>query len=107
MRGEGADAAQVAVALAVVEAVADDELVGDVAADVLDVDVDLRSASGLRSSVQISTEAGPRERRLDTSQDSVRPVSMMSSTISTCRPVMSVSRSLRIRTTPEDLVPEP
>ena len=35
--------------------------------------------------------------------DSVRPVSMMSSTISTCRPVMSVSRSLRIRTTPRGL----
>ena len=32
---------------------------------------------------------------------------MMSSTIRTWRPVMSVSRSLRIRTTPEDLVPEP
>ena len=35
--------------------------------------------------------------------DRVRPESMMSSTISTCRPVMSVSRSLMIRTTPERL----
>jgi hypothetical protein len=31
----------------------------------------------------------------------------MSSTTSTSLPVMSVSRSLRIRTTPEDRVPEP
>lgn len=31
----------------------------------------------------------------------------MSSTISTSRPAMSVSRSLRIRTTPDDLVPMP
>ena len=31
----------------------------------------------------------------------------MSSTIRTCSPLMSVSRSLRIRTTPEDLVPAP
>ena len=31
----------------------------------------------------------------------------MSSTMSTCRPVMSVSRSLRIRTTPEDFVDDP
>jgi len=31
----------------------------------------------------------------------------MSSTTSTFRPLMSVPRSLRIRTTPEDFVPEP
>ena len=31
----------------------------------------------------------------------------MSSTIRTCLPLMSVSRSLRIRTTPEDWVPAP
>ncbi len=31
----------------------------------------------------------------------------MSSTISTCRPAMSLSRSLRIRTTPDDDVDEP
>ena len=31
----------------------------------------------------------------------------MSSTISTSRPVMSRSRSLRMRTTPDDFVPEP
>jgi hypothetical protein len=61
----------------------------------------------LRSIVQISTDAGPRELRFDTSHERVRPVSMMSSTMSTCRPLMSVSRSLRIRTTPEDFVPEP
>ena len=53
------------------------------------------------------TDAGPRERRLPTSQDSVSPESTMSSTTSTSLPVMSVSRSLRIRTTPEDRVPEP
>src|SRR4029079_14548828 len=38
VRSEGADVAQVAVALAVVEAVADHELVGDVPAHVLDLD---------------------------------------------------------------------
>ena len=31
----------------------------------------------------------------------------MSSTTSTWRPVMSESRSLRMRTTPEDFVPDP
>src|SRR6478672_9309070 len=41
VRCEGADAPQVAVLLVVVEAVADDELVGDVEADVLHRDVDL------------------------------------------------------------------
>ena len=51
--------------------------------------------------------AGLRERRLLTRYDKVRPVSMMSSTSSTCIPVMSVLRSLRIRTTPDDLLPEP
>ncbi len=65
------------------------------------------SASGLRSSVQISTLAGRREERFEVSQDRVRPVSMISSTMTTCRPEMSVSRSLRMRTTPLDLVPEP
>src|SRR5690349_19366867 len=40
VRREDADAAEVAVLLVVVEAVADDELVGDVEAEVLDVDVD-------------------------------------------------------------------
>jgi hypothetical protein len=64
-------------------------------------------ASGLRNRVQISTEAGRRDCRLLTSQLNVSPESMMSSTISTCRLVMSVSRSLRIRTTPDDLVPDP
>ncbi|CAM5334214.1 hypothetical protein SCALM49S_01607 [Streptomyces californicus] len=65
------------------------------------------AASGLRSRVQTSSEAGSREPRLDSSQDSVRPESMMSSTIRTCLPLMSVSRSLRIRTTPDDWVPAP
>ena len=40
-------------------------------------------------------------------QDRVSPESMMSSTMRTCRPVMSVSRSLRMRTTPDDVVAEP
>ena len=65
------------------------------------------AASGLRRSVQTSTEAGPREPRFAMSQDRVRPESTMSSTISTCLPVMSRSRSLRMRTTPEDFVPDP
>src|SRR4051794_32680465 len=38
---------------------------------------------------------------------SVRPESTMSSTISTCRPSIGVSRSLRIRTTPLESVAEP
>src|SRR5690606_1632249 len=65
------------------------------------------AASGLRSSVHTLREAGSREPRLEISQDRVSPESMMSSTIRTCRPLMSVSRSLRIRTTPEDWVPAP
>src|SRR3954451_11527158 len=65
------------------------------------------AASGLRSRVQIFSDSGSREPRLEISQDSVRPESMMSSTIRTCLPLMSVSRSLRIRTTPEDWVPAP
>jgi hypothetical protein len=67
----------------------------------------IRCASGLRSRVQIDTDEGPRDDRLLTSQDSVSPVSTMSSTTSTSRPVMSESRSFRIRTTPDDVVPEP
>src|SRR5213595_61173 len=65
------------------------------------------AASGLRRRVKTSTDSGPRERRLRSSQDRVRPESMMSSTTRTLRPVMSRSRSLRIRTTPLDLVPDP
>src|SRR5580693_8838453 len=62
---------------------------------------------GLRSMAHTASEAGARDCRLPASHDRVRPESTMSSTMSTCRPVMSVSRSFRIRTTPEDLVPEP
>ena len=62
------------------------------------------AASGLRSRAQTSTLAGLRERMLRSSQFSVRPESMMSSTTSTCRPSISRSRSLRIRTTPLELV---
>ena len=65
------------------------------------------TASGLRSRVTISRLAGPRLLRLEVSQVRVRPESMISSTTSTCLPVTSVSRSLRIRTTPDDFVPEP
>jgi hypothetical protein len=57
--------------------------------------------------VHTRTDAGPRDWRFPTSQDRVRPESMMSSTISTSRPEMSVSRSFRMRTTPEDWVPDP
>jgi hypothetical protein len=64
-------------------------------------------ASGLRNNVAISTLAALRLDSELTSHDKVRPVSMISSTIRTCRPVMSVSRSLSKRTTPLDLVPEP
>jgi len=69
-------------------------------------DQEIRLQRGLRP-VHPAVDAGPRERRLPASQDKVSPESTMSSTMSTCRPVMSVSRSFRIRTTPEDLVPEP
>ncbi len=65
------------------------------------------TASGLRSRVTTSSEAGLRVLRLRISHDSVRPESMMSSTISTWRPAMSLSRSLRMRTTPEDEVEDP
>jgi hypothetical protein len=65
------------------------------------------TASGFRSSVHTSSEAGWRERRLPRSQDRVRPESMMSSTIRTSRPAMSRSRSLRMRTTPDEDVAEP
>ena len=106
MRGEGADRGEVAVATVVVQAVADDELVRDVEADVRHVDRVL-GASGLRKAVMIFRLAGLRDIRLLIRYDRVRPVSMMSSTTSTCMPVMSVFRSLRIRTTPEDWVPEP
>jgi len=65
------------------------------------------AASGLRRSVATSTDAAPRLRRFPSSQDSVSPESMMSSTMRTLRPWMSVPRSFRIRTTPEERVPEP
>ena len=106
MRVQGCDAVQVAVLLSEVQAVTNNELGLDVPADVLDLNVSLDDL-GLRSRVQISTEAAPREIRFCCSHARVRPESMISSTIRTLRPTRSVSRSLRIRTTPEDLVPEP
>src|SRR6266567_7443556 len=66
-----------------------------------------RIASGLRSSAQTSSDAGLRVIRFLHSQDSVRPESTMSSTTSTFLPSISRSRSLRIRTTPDDDVAEP
>ena len=60
-------------------------------------------ASGLRSNATTSTLAAERLCRYLSSQDSVRPESTMSSTTITCRPAMSRSRSLRMRTTPEDV----
>ena len=63
--------------------------------------------SGLISSAQTSSERGLRPARLRSRYCSVRPESTMSSTISTSRPSITASRSLRIRTTPEDLVAEP
>ena len=65
------------------------------------------AASGFRNAVMILRLAGLRDIRLPIRYDSVSPVSMMSSTTSTCRPLMSVVRSLRMRTTPDDWVPEP
>src|SRR3954451_5758707 len=65
------------------------------------------TASGLRNNATTSTLAGCRDCRYFMSQDRVSPESTMSSTITTCRPVMSRSRSLRMRTTPEDVVPCP
>ena len=61
----------------------------------------------LRSIANTSRLAGPREDRLASSQDRVSPESMMSSTTSTWRPVMSQSRSLRMRTTPDESVESP
>ena len=52
-------------------------------------------------------DAAPRAAKFSSSQLRVSPESMMSSTMSTCLPVMSVSRSFRIWTTPLDFVPAP
>src|SRR6478672_372237 len=60
-------------------------------------------ASGLRSNATTRTEAGLRLCRFFSSHDKVRPESMMSSTMSTCCPAISRSRSLRIRTTPSEV----
>src|SRR3954466_9523250 len=62
---------------------------------------------GLVSRAQTSSEAGLRAPRLRMRYCSVRPESTMSSTISTSRPSIGVSRSLRIRTTPLESVAEP
>ena len=106
-RPSSADERQVAVALGVVEPVADDELVRDVEADVPHRHLDL-------DRLRLAQQRAHLERRRPaglpgscSSHDRVRPESMMSSTISTWRPVMSRSRSLRIRTTPDDEVAEP
>ncbi len=107
MRGERPDEGQVAVLLRVVQPVADDEFVGgDVEADPLAVERDLGRVRLAQQGADLQ-RGGSREPRFDISQDSVRPESMMSSTIRTCLPLMSVSRSLRMRTTPEDWVPAP
>ena len=54
-----------------------------------------------------SIETGPRDFKFLISQERVKPESKISSTIKTFRPVKSMSKSLIIRTTPLDLVPEP
>src|SRR4051812_5905354 len=62
---------------------------------------------GLVRSAQTSSDAGLRAPRFRMRYCSVRPESTMSSTISTWRPSIGVSRSLRIRTTPLESVAEP
>ena len=52
-------------------------------------------------------EAAPRLIRFSLRKESVMPESTISSTISTCLPLIGLSRSLRMRTTPEDFVALP
>ena len=106
VRGEDADRPQVAVALGVVEAVADDERVGDLEPDVVGVDLDL---GGLGLAQQGADLEGCRSPALEVGAQprEGEPESTMSSMISTLRPAMSVSRSFTMRTTPLDSVPAP
>src|SRR5665809_123609 len=60
--------------------------------------------SGFVKSVITSSDAGLRALRLRIRYERVSPESMMSSTTSTSLPATLMSRSLRIRTTPEETV---
>ena len=62
---------------------------------------------GLVSSVQISSDAGSRDARFFRRYESVSPESITSSTTSTWRPAIGMSRSFRIRTTPDECVEDP
>ncbi len=107
LRIEGSDVGQVAVALGVIKAVPDDELVRDVEADVLRCRRRRAPRRACAATCTPAASGAPRVARLRSSHDSVSPESTMSSTISTSRSLMSRSRSLRMRTTPDDDVDEP
>jgi hypothetical protein len=103
VRGEGADVAQVAIALGEVEPVADDELVGDVEAD----PARGRHRPWRRRACAAGCRSRPTPGCATTGSCAATtgsgPESRMSSTMRTCLPVMSASRSLRMRTTPGGL----
>ena len=100
------DVFEVAVVLSVVEAVADREAVRDLEADVARREVDPQ-ALGLGQQRADLERGRRRALRLRIRYWRVRPESMMSSTISTWRSSIGASRSLRMRTTPEESVCEP
>ena len=88
---------QIAVTAVIVQAISDDERVGDFKPVVIDRDIYF----GLLRSVAILTEPAPRSRRRGFNLLSVTPVSMISSIIRISRPLTSLSRSLRILTNPD------
>ncbi len=106
MFAEQSDKWQVAVTLAVIQPVADDEIGRDVETDITDVHIDLDRLRLAQQRDDVDRRRTPGG-EVRSSQDSVSPESMMSSTMTTRRPVMSRSRSLRMRTTPDEEVAEP
>ena len=106
LRLQDADVRQVTVVVGVVEAVADDEFVGDLEAAHVGL-VALRVPRRLVEEGDGRDGRGIRAPKSWRRYCIVRPESMMSSTMTTWRPVMLLSRSLMRRTTPVDLADAP
>ena len=97
----GGDEGQVAVQIARVQAVAEHELVVEHEAAVAQLVRHDAPRRAVEQRARRQATAGPGSRSWPIRYASVRPVSTMSSTTTTSRPLMSESRSWRIFTRPE------
>jgi hypothetical protein len=103
---ENANIRQKTEVLVKIQPIADHEGIGDGEAHIVGRERDLAPLAFVQKDTDPKGGWLPLQ-RVSTSQARVRPVSTISSTTSTCRPAMSVSRSLVIRTVPELVEPAP